>query len=96
MSEYHCCLSTNQREPSFQLQKHKAYLQLLNLIKYIQMSLTLPFNFSIITLIDKHLCSSHNLCSGVDQDEDQGGFYESFLQVGSAEYHQPFCDYFSC
>lgn len=52
--------------------KNKAYLQLLNLIKYIQMSLMLPFSCSIITLIDKHLCSGLNLCSGVD--EDQGGF----------------------
>lgn len=94
MREQHCCLTANQREPLGLHFKPKAYLQLFNLIKYIQMSLNLPFNFSIITLIDKHLCSGLNLCSGVD--EDQQGFYESYLQVGSAEYYQPFCDYFSC
>lgn len=52
--------------------KRKAYVQLLNLIKYIQMSLMLPFSCSIITLIDKHLRFGLNLCSGVD--EDQEGF----------------------
>ncbi len=27
----------------------------------------LPFNFSIITLIDKHPCLNFNLCSGVNE-----------------------------
>ncbi len=79
-------------EPSLPLQKHQAYLQLLNMIKYIQMSLMLPFN-SIITLIDN--TRAWVLISALGWMRIR----EVFMNHSNKwvqQYYQPFCDYFFC